>query len=310
MTVTTEATGSLVKKWQLCDDLYFGEDTRFAPCRINWVSSYGEESVAADNIQTVGTTALSVIMMKLLKDVEFKANGSIVANYAKEVEIDQSEIISAAMGMGMPALGDISWLTSPANLAYWYASGDNIYVVLDIANIVAEAMKDADKPAMAPEAIMGIIEGLKGMSGADIKKMLGELLAGLGSDGILAKLDISNISDGDVEKLIGYLTDGFPLGYTVTEVTLEDKRNVKDLYVYVDKGVFDIFMPALYPLLPDLDTLVKGMTIDMYGQTVPLWGMVSALTQLESLIEFEDIWKQTTVFNIGLDLADGSFKTE
>lgn len=308
--VETSASGNLVKKIKLCDALYFGQNNeRFAPCRINWVSSYNT-GVAADNVQTLGTTALSVIMIKLLKDVEFKANGSIVANYAKDVNIDQNEIIMGAMGQGLPSVDGISWLTSPENLAYWYAADDHIYVVLDIANIIAESMKGEDKPAMNPETIMGIIEGLKGMSGADIKNMLSGLLDNLGSDSMLAKLDITKISDADIKKLVGYLIDGFPLDYKVTEVTLQNGSKAKDLFVYVDKNVFDIFMPAVYPMLPDLDTFVKGLTVEIAGQPAPLWNLINALTQLNSLTEFEGIWKTTTVFNVGLDLTNDSFKVK
>lgn len=311
VTVTTEAIGGLVKKWQLCDALYFGEDkSRFAPCRINWVSAYGEDGVAADNIQTVGTTALSVIMMKLLKDVEFKANGSIVANYAEDVEIDQNEIISAAMGGGMPSIENISWLTSPANLAYWYVADNHIYVMLDIPAILNEAMGDEVNGGMTPEAILGIIEALKGMKGAEIKQMLGGLLANMGSDNLLSKLDISKIADADVEKLIGYLVNGFPLGYQVSEVAMENGSKVKDIYVYLEKGVFDIFMPALYPILPDVETILKGMTVEFFGQQLPVWSLINLLTQIESMTEFEGIWGETTEFKFGLDLTDGSLKTK
>lgn len=309
--VTSEMAGNLVKKWQLCDELYFGkgeDKSRFAPCRINWVSSYGEGGVAADNIQTVGTTALSVIMMKLLKDVDFKANGSIVASYSKDVEIDQNEIISAAMGGGLPPLEGISWLTSPSNFAYWYVADNHIYVVLDIPAIVKDAMKDSAKPGMSPDAILGIIEALKGMSGAEIKQLLGGFLAEMGGDSMLGKLDISKMSDADVEKLIGYLTNGFPLGYQVSEVALENGSKVKDVYVYIEKGLLDIFMPVIYPILPDVETILKGMEVEFFGSKLPLWSMVTMLLQIESMSEFEGIWNQTTEFKLGLDLTNGSLK--
>ena len=66
---------------------------------------------------------------------------------------------------------------------------------------------------MTPEAVLQIIEMVKSMSGADIKNLLGQLLAGLEDDNMLKKLDISKISDSDIEKLISYVIDGFPLNY-------------------------------------------------------------------------------------------------
>lgn len=316
--VTTAATGNLVKKWMLCDDIIFGEKSSIAhaPFRLNWVSPYKDsegqnEGLAADNIQHMGSIVISGIMTKLLKDVEFKANGSIIANYAKDVDINQDDIISGIFGgEGLPSTDGITWLTSPANLAYWYVGGDHIYVLLDIPVIVTEAMKDAEGSSMTPESILQIVEMVKGMSGAQIKELLGGILKNMGSDNILSKLDITKISDADIEKLIGYVVNGFPLSYQLSEVTLKNGNKVEDVHVYLDKGIFDIFMPALYPMLPDLDVMVKNMTIEMFGQPMPVWGLIEGLTGLKSLTEFEGIWKATTLFNVGLDLATGSLKVE
>ena len=311
--VTTAANGSLVKKWQLCDKLIVGDNAyAYSPFKLQWISPYGEggnEGLAASNIQLIATPTLSSIMVKLLKDVEFKADGAIVANYAENVEIDQNEIISGILGGGnLPSTDGINWLTSPANLAYWYAGDDHIYVVLDIPAIVAKVMSDQGGAGMSAEAILGIVEAIKGMSGAEVKGLLGELLKNIGSDSILSKLDLTKISDADVEKLIGYVINGFPLSYQMSEVPLENESKVNNIYVYLDKGIFDIVMPLVYPLLPDLDTLVKGITIEMIGQQVPIWSLISGLTGLQSLTEIEPLWKATTQFNIGLDLGTGSYK--
>lgn len=317
--VTTEAVGNLVKKWLLCDELYFEKDVKgisHAPVRLNWVSTYagsdgneGNIGLATDNVSTVGTTSLSCVMIKLLKDVEFKADGAIVANYAQDIELDMNEIIGGAMGGGFPSTENVTWLTSPANLASWYVDGDYIRVLLDIPAIIAEATKD-DESAGSSEGILAILDMIKGMDGAKIKELLGAFLSGMGSDNVLSKLDISKISDADVEMLIKYLTDGFPVSYQVSDVTLSNDSKIKNVYVYLDKGLLDIFMPALYPALPDLDKLVKSIEIEMYGQKVPIWGLVGGLTGLNSLTELEGIWKSTSKFNFGIDLASGSYKVE
>lgn len=316
--VTTAATGNLVKKWMLCDAITFNDKSKIehAPFRLNWVSPYKDdkgqnEGLAADNIQHMGSIVISGMMAKLLKDVEFKANGSIVANYAKDVDINQEDIISGIFGgEGLPSTDDVTWLTSPANLAYWYVGGDYVYVLLDIPAIVTEAMKDVEDSSMTPESILQIVEMVKGMSGAQIKELLGGLLSSMGNDNVLSKLDLTKISDNDIEKLIGYVVNGFPLSYQLSEVTLKNGSKVDDVHIYLDKDLFDIFMPALYPMLPDLDVMVKNMTIEMYGQTVPVWNLVEGLTAMKSLTELEGIWKATTLFNVGLDLVTGSLKVE
>ena len=108
-----------------------------------------------------------------------------------------------------------------------------------------EALKDAEDSQVTPEAILQIIEMVKSMSGADIKNLLGQLLAGLEDDNMLKKLDISKISDSDIEKLIGYVIDGFPLNYRTTQLEIKNEeelvRTVNDLSIYLDKDLFDSF---------------------------------------------------------------------
>jgi hypothetical protein len=153
---------------------------------------------------------------------------------------------------------------------------------------------------------------VKSMSGADIKNLLGQLLAGLEDDNMLKKLDISKISDSDIEKLISYVIDGFPLNYRTTQLEIKNEeelvRTVNDLSIYLDKDLFDIFMPALYPMLPDVDALLKNTNIEFWGQSIPLWNMIQMLTALNSMTEIEGIWNVTTRFNLGISLGDNSYK--
>ena len=153
---------------------------------------------------------------------------------------------------------------------------------------------------------------VKSMSGADIKNLLGQLLAGLEDDNMLKKLDISKISDSDIEKLISYVIDGFPLNYRTTQLEIKNEeelvRTVNDLSIYLDKDLFDIFMPALYPMLPDVDALLKNTNIELWGQSIPLWNMIQMLTALNSMTEIEGIWNVTTRFNLGISLGDNSYK--
>ena len=150
------------------------------------------------------------------------------------------------------------------------------------------------------------------MSGADIKNLLGQLLAGLEDDNMLKKLDISKISDSDIEKLISYVIDGFPLNYRTTQLEIKNEeelvRTVNDLSIYLDKDLFDIFMPSLYPMLPDVDALLKNTNIELRGQSIPLWNKIQVLTALNSMTEIEGIWNVTTRFNLGISLGDNSYK--
>lgn len=317
--VSTKASGDMVKKFLLCDAIHHvapGDMINvYAPGRLSWVSSYGVvdgSEPGTNNISIVGTNVLSAVMTKLLKAVEFKADGSIVADYAEEPNITLAQMIVAGNGALLPTDG-IIWKTSPANLAYWYLKGKHIYVVLNIPAIVAEYMKGQKEPKISPEAVMQVIETIKGMDGASLKAYLGKSLGSLEGNSLLSKLDLSKIADSDIEKLVSYLTEGFPLSYKTTS-QLEIRNNgevvktVNDLSIYLDKDFFDIFMPAIYPILPGVDALLKNMKIPMWEQEQPLWGWIDMMTGLNSVTEVEDIWKVTTHFSLGINLGDGSYK--
>ncbi|MDE6173175.1 DUF4925 domain-containing protein [uncultured Bacteroides sp.] len=313
VTVNTIAAGNLVKKWNLVDTVTYDKDSpAHAPFLLQWVAPYkknGNDNYAAENITNMGTNIISRIMIGLLKDVEFKANGSIVANYAKDAEIDVDELMGGLFGDGgsFPTADGVDWTTSPANLAYWYATENNINVLLNIPAIVTEALKDGDS-TMSPEAILGIIDMVKGMSGADIKKLLGDFLSQMAGDGVLSKLDITKISDSDIEMLVSYVVNGFPLNYEMAEETLENGNKVNTFHVYLDKKLFDIFMPAIYPMLPDLNTLLQNTEIDFNGYPMPGSFIVQFLLGWSSLEDFEEAWGYTTSFNVGLDFATGSLR--
>lgn len=316
--VSTKASGDMVKKFLLCNNVYRVEPGNminvYAPGRLSWVSSYGVvdgSEPATNNISTVGTNLLSAAMIQLLKDVEFKADGSIVADYAEKTNITIEQMINAGFGI-LPSTDSIIWKISPANLAYWYLKGEHIYVLLNIPAIVAEAMKDQKEPSMTPEAIMQVIEMIKGMDGPGIKAYLGKALGSLEGNSPLKKLDLSKIADSDIEKLISYLTEGFPLSYkTTSQLEIHGGKvvgTVNDLSIYLDKVFFDIFMPAIYPILPEVDVLLKSMKIPMAGQEMPLWNWIQYLTGLNSITEVEGIWKVTSHFSLGISLGDGSYK--
>ena len=313
--VTTAANGFLVKKWNLCDATYTyyaneedKDGTIYGAAKINWKSDYlggmGGNTNVAHQIQQLGTLALHAIMQQVLRDVEFRADGSIVASYASEINLSQESIMGAMFGGGVDA-SNIEWISSPANLAYWYPSGNNINVVLDIPAIIAQAMEDQGGDASGVgESIMGILQQLQSTTPAEIKTLLAGLLQNVGQGTILANLDLTQISDEDIAKLMSYLTNGFPLKYDITAPVLSDGlTTVNDIYVHIDKEFMDILMPAVAPLLasPELDTIVS----EAVGQ---YWGLLKILVGINSLADINDVWAATTLFKVGLDLTDGSFK--
>lgn len=200
----------------------------------------------------------------------------------------------------------MTWKTSPANLVDWYATDNDLYVVLDIPAIMAQAVADQGGEGDT-EAIVSIIESLKGKTPAEIKQLIAALLEQVGKDTILAKLDISKISDEGIETLMDYAFNGFPLSHFIGDVNFENGMKLENMYVSVDKEVFDILMPALFPMLPDLDELLQNTTIEIYGNPTPIYPLIKALLGIQNVTEFEQIWEATSSFNIGLNLALGSY---
>lgn len=326
VSVKTVAEGVLVQTWTLCDashfDTYFdyngdgvidrNDSKRYAPCHINWISDYTSDGnnpgLATNNITIVGTTALSYFMTQLLNKVTFNADGSLTAEYAENMpSLDMGKLMSAMLGGGLPSREGLSWKTSPANLVDWYATDNDLYVVLDIPAIIAQAMADQGNGEGNAEVIVSVIESLKGKTPAEIKQLIGALLEQVGKDTILAKLDINKVSDEGIAKLMGYVFDGFPLSHFIGAAHFKNGLQLENMYVSLDKELFDILMPALCPVLPDLDDLLKNTTIDLFGKPTPIFPLIQGLLGIQSMVEFEQIWKATSSFDIGLDLALGSY---
>lgn len=308
--ITTETSGTLVKNWLLCDKLYTttGADVKrrpYAPAKINMLSTYNGGKTA-DNLSNIGSGILSAVMVKLLKNVEFKADGNIVADYAQEVNIETADIINGIMS-SLPSTSNISWITSPVDYAYWYVSDDHINLVLNLSSILGKVMENQDGANTKNSIVLTqILESLRGMKGADVKKLIAGLIENIGGESIWTKLDITKISDSDVEKLVGYLLDGFPLNYEVTEITLSDGSTIDNLYVYLDKNFFDMLMPFVYPLLPELDALIDSLDMKILGS--PVGDYIKSLLGVQAMTDFENVWKETTGFKIGIDLSTGSHK--
>ena len=198
----------------------------------------------------------------------------------------------------------INTFVDKTDLVYTLVGDNNINVVLDIPSIIAQALQDqgGDSAGMA-ETIMAVLEQLQSATPAEIKAILANLLQNVGEGTILANLDLTQIADEDIAKLMDYLTNGFPLKYDITTPVLSDgETTVNDIYVYLDKEFMDILMPAVAPLLasPELETIVSGAV----GQ---YWGLLKMLLGINSLADINDVWAVTSLFKVGLDLADGSF---
>lgn len=298
--VKSELSGGITANWFVTDTLLFdAEETKIehSPFYCEWnapnIFVNGEGSGLV-SVQIAGLLQwfLPALLTDALHQVNFGADGNITAKYYSGTEYSMDWIMNH-MTQVVPTAGK-TWVDSPADLAYWYVSGDKLFIVPNIGNIIAQVSKD-NTPSSRAMDFTAILETLKGMSGAEIKGLLA---------GLMPKdfpLDLTKLSDAKVEEVIGWLSTGIPLNYSTSNVTLKDGKQIVSLRVYLDKDFVEPFTPLLFPLLPVLDKMMQESAPDLYP-------MLSWVIGLKSLTEIEGVWKGTKDFKIGVELADKTYK--
>lgn len=299
VTLSATAQGGIAGNWVLADTITQNDDSKVdnSPLHFVWTApgyyAFGEGSaLSSEQIATMAQLAVVPLLSDVLNQVSFATDGNITAKYYSGTTVTMDWIMGN-LGAVIPSAGK-TWLASPSGLVSWYVKGEKLYLIPNIGNIIAQVAKDSGNSDLGSLDLSSILNSLSGMSGKDIKALLSAFLKDL-------PLDLNLISDEKIEEVVGWLSTGIPLNYRVKDVTLENGKTLKALYVYVDKEFMDPFMPLLFPLLPTLDTLMQEAAPDFY----PLLLM---MTGLQSFRDIENIWKATTVFELGIELADRSFK--
>lgn len=298
--IATEFAGGITGTWYLTDSITQSEnsDIENSPLYFVWNAPghyvNGEGSaLSSSQLASIAQLVLVPILSDVLNQVDFAADGNITAKYYSGTKFSMDWIMGH-MAQIVPSK-DKAWIDSPSGLVNWYVKDNKLYVIPNIGNIIAQVMKDSGKSDMGNLDLTSILDSLKGMSGKDIKALL---------SGLLPKdlpLDLTKISDAKMEEMVGWLTTGIPLNYKAKDITLKNAKTLTGLYVYVDKDFVDPFMPLLFPLLPQLDKMMQESAPDLYP-------LLPFMTGISSLTDIEKIWKDTDKFEIGIELADKSFK--
>lgn len=324
--LSADAQGGLTATWPLSHTLYDSYDdwgfpegsvSVHSPVRVVWEVD-GSSSFSPEVLATILPHFASAPLAEVLKDITLSADGNLVANYYSKIEpyyyMDGEWIKCEAenmLGMQLPAEGiwlmtvglnglpinpyERVWNSSPKNLLHWYAKGDHIYLMPNIAQILKQMVENQAIDAETLNAIssvMAFLPNLGAMDDAALQGMaqaaISTLLQQLGVSGI----DISALDAKLIRQVLGWLTDGIPLKY---------KMKDGSLYLYVDKGMVDPFMKVLIPLLPILEAQL--------GQAMPeglsLSDLLMMFLQVDSLTKLGDAWNNnTTVFELGLNFLN------
>lgn len=242
----------------------------------------------------------SLILPQVLRSITLEKDGNISAEYSNgAVKFEMSWIGGVFSGV-MPDADVVKglipvdgWIQSPKNLAYWFEKDGNLYVKLNVAAIIAQAMKDNGSSEATD--ISGVISTVFDEDIATLKSLLNGLL-GLHKEEVLLKtkgLTFNSISDATFEQLINWVKEGIPLNV---------KAANGHTYIYLDKTSFDSLMkPYIYQYEG------KDYSLSDFDR---VWSIISGagiLPQEASLASFiiqpiGQAWDKGERFEIGLDL--------
>ncbi len=282
--LSTEAQGGLTASWDMLKKVTADDEgaLQTAPVWVTW-SAKDAEQPNAEQLATTVRTLVSPLLYQFLHSVTFSADGNVTAEYRKmgeEFDI-QSEIMNCMFSgfeydddynlVGMADLHpDIPWLGSPKNLLYWYVKDGYLYVVPDIAAIIAQAKED---------------------SGSDVsggQSDITGLLASLGEYGI-------NI-DKLLPLVMQWMETGIPLKYEKTKDGLK---------LAADKEMCAPVIEALLPALPKLDEKIAELanSEDPMMQMLPM--LLPSMLGVENLAALKTIWESNTdQFEISLNFVN------
>lgn len=233
---------------------------------------------------------LGVILPQALENVTFSTDGNILANYSNgAIQVPQPEDPSMFMEYYMYGtvtqsmldgyLAGRTYKESPKNLAFWFEKDDKLMVKLNVSAIVTQAL--SDKGMEGADGLGTIIEQILNSSASEIKALLSsDAIAGLlGSNSALLTSVLNNISDADLEVLLGYVRNGFPLNV---------KQENGHTHVYIGQEFMDAVVKAFST--PEVMTALETALPADFQQAIIL------------IETFLSSYADMTEFEIGLDL--------
>lgn len=235
---------------------------------------------------------LGVILPQALGDITLSADGNILASYSNgAIQVPQPEDQSMFMEYFMYGtvtqnmldgyLVGRTYEDSPKNLAFWFEQNGKLMVKLNVSAIISQALSDKGMENSSTISVL-INQILEKSSASELKALLGSnIVTGLlGNNAAILTGMLKNISDEELEALLGYVKNGFPLNV---------KQENGHTCFYLDKKIMDVVVRVF----SDAE-LLKAL-----GKALP-----AEYQQAIVLIEtFLGAYADMTEFEIGLDLV-------
>lgn len=276
--LSAEAQGGLAGTWDLLGEAKVKEDGSLttAPLWITW-SAIDPTQANAEQLASTLRTFGSPLLYQVLHSVTLTTDGNITAKYwSGDVDLMTAVFYGLVSDENTMTATFVNlhenepWLESPKNLAFWYVKGENLYVVPNIAAILAQVGED---------------------SGSDASGNLSDptgILAALGEYGI------------EVDALLPLVTQWMETGIPLKYVNSNGK-----LKLYADKEMCRPVIEALLPALPKLDEMIAKLIADNPDdQMIQMLPMLSYILGIENFAALEPIWNNNTdEFEISLNFT-------
>ncbi len=283
--LSKEAQGGLTASWDMLKKVTTNEDGALltAPLWATWSAKDAEQPNAEQLAMSLRTFG-SPLLYQFLHSVTFSEDGNVTAQYRKlgEDADFQTELMNAMFSgfeynedyvpVAVTDLHpDIPWLESPKNLLYWYVKDGCLYLVPDIAAILAQIKEDGGSDVSG------------GMSG------ITDLLASLGEYGVKV--------DELLPLVMQWMETGIPLKY---------EKTADGLKLAADKEMCRPVIEALLPALPKLDEKIAQLVADNPDdQMIQMLPMLYGILGIENLASLDPIWSNNTdQFEISLNFVN------
>ena len=239
------------------------------PVHLTWKAG---TNLGVGTVCSLVNTAGGVVIADKLDQITFNANGNVTIRYYEDdKDVDIKELLALRPGVDGDSFtfnaSHTEWEDSPmANLVFWYALGDRLYIVPNIS-----ALNEDDGTQTGgydPSEILNALAALEAY-GVDLKALN--------------------------EALSEIMTKGLAFRFTNENDTL---------CLYVDKEMCDKFITPLLPLLPMLDQLLESLATSGDQETLKKLATVKAIFELVGISKPSDIdaiWKATTEFKFELN---------
>ena len=283
VTVATQVQGDsapLIGSWNIVRKCRYNgkgvDPNDRSPIQFKWKISDGLGEKLLYNVSLFNHFG-NCVLTEVFDQVIFDETGNIMARYWPDLGVDDS--LAGAFSLFFPPSdgyynykpkNHTDWLESPkANLAFWYATGNSLFVVPNVAAII----EAAESETVRSDA-----------SGIDLSSIM-EILAQLKEFGV----DV-NALNAELQKI---LQRGVELKYSLDGDSLR---------IYVDKALCDPIVKALLPALPKIDVLLEQLVQAENETARKIKGFMGVLG-LEKPSDLATLWNATTEFEIALNFT-------